>query len=146
MYNKFTIFNSKRMENVENLKHFLCICKDRKNDPDGFCYTVFFVNQSKVEITNLQYETWGYMTDEGTLVETTHFNKYVGNVPANSFIAIENDDEDSFEFTIHFLFDITFAAGNTQKITFTIDKYLKNGVKFSHIPILNKSGIVFKGS
>jgi hypothetical protein len=40
-----------------NFSQFLAVCKDRPNDPDGFFYTVYFVNivrklKSKIKVKN----------------------------------------------------------------------------------------------
>lgn len=126
-------------------KSYLAICKDKPNDPSGFIYTVYFVNQTDDKITDLGYKTCGYMTDDDDLIETSLFEKNLGGVPDNSFIEIENDDEGSFDFIIHFSFNIAYASSRKENKDFRIAKYLGNGTEKMNIPILNKPGYVFEG-
>jgi hypothetical protein len=66
---------------------FLAVCKDRPNDPDGFYYNVYLVNNSDKDIEELVYETGGFMTfDDDDLIKTSRFSKSLGKVCASSFI------------------------------------------------------------
>jgi hypothetical protein len=128
-----------------DLDYFLAICKDRVNDPDGFYYTVYFVNNSKVDIAELSYETGGFMTDDDEIIQTSRHSEVLGKVPAESYIEIEQDDEGSFDFIIDFTFTIKTDSRHSQEKTFIINKYLRGAVKPSiPLPILNKYGYLYK--
>lgn len=127
------------------MDYFLAVSKDRPNDPDGFYYTVYFVNNSETEIEELSYETGGFMTDDDTIIQTSRHSKVLGKVPAKSFIEVEQDDEGSFDFVIDFTFTIkTDSSKSTQK-TFIINKYLRGAVKpLNPLPVLDKYGYLIK--
>lgn len=128
-----------------NLSQFLAVCKDRPNDPNGFIYTVYFVNNSEQEIENLSYTTGGFATYDDELVQTSVHEKSLGAVRAYSAVKVEEDDEGAFDFTIQFDFDVKLANGDTERKQFQIGKYLRGGRKpFELLPVINKFGYVFK--
>ena len=128
---------------MKDTSQFIAICKDRPQDPDGFIYTVYFVNNSSAEISNLEYETYGYCTMDDELVTTNTHRAVLGPLAPFSAVEIEQDDEGSFDFVIIFTFKMTINGTTSQK-TVQIGKYLKNGVKpLSPIPVLNKYGKTF---
>lgn len=47
---------------------FIAVCKDRPDDPDGFWYTVYFINNTVHNIEVLSYETGGFVTIDDELV------------------------------------------------------------------------------
>jgi hypothetical protein len=127
-----------------NMDYFLAICKDRPNDPDGFYYTVYFVNNTNDEIDELAYETGGFMTDDDEVIQTSRHTRVLGKVPAQSFIEIEQDDEGSFDLVIDFTFRL--KQGSKEKdVTFILNKYLRGTVKpHNPLPVLNKYGYLIK--
>jgi hypothetical protein len=128
-----------------NLSQFLAVCKDRQNDPDGFFYTVYFVNNTEQEIENLSYATGGFATFDDGVVQTSIHEKSLGKVPAFSAVKVEEDDEGAFDFTIQFDFALKLANGETEQKQFHIGKYLRGGIKpFELLPVISKYGYVFK--
>lgn len=124
--------------------HFLAVCKDRPDDPDGFIYTVYFVNNTDEVIKNLNYLTGGFATIDDEIVQTSLFEKELGKVEPFSFVEIETDDEGSFDFVINFEFKIELQNDIVKNKNFTIGKYLRGGKKpFEPLPILNKYGYAF---
>lgn len=134
------------MKRGKRNSHFLAICKDRPDDPEGFVYTVYFVNDSASEISTLFYETVAFTTMDDEFVQTNTYKKDLGNVLPKSAIEIEQDDEESFEFSINFKF--TLRAGAFRKdMTFSIPKYMRGLNETGHIPVLNKPGrVIYEGS
>jgi hypothetical protein len=129
------------------MDYFLAICKDRPNDPDGFYYTVYFVNHSTFDIEELSYETRGFMTDDDQVIQTSRYSKSLGKVPANSFIEVEQDDEGSFDFVIDFTFSIKLDSNKNLEKTFIVNKFLRGAVKPSNpLPVLNKYGYLIKSN
>lgn len=53
--------------------YFLAVCKDRPNDPEGFIYPVYFVNNTEEVIKNLNYITGGFATFDDEIVQTSLF-------------------------------------------------------------------------
>lgn len=107
--------------------YFLAVCKDRPNDPNGFWYTVYFVNNSDQNIEQLSYETGGFATLDEDLVQTSTVKKELGKVPAYTAIEVETDDEGAFDFVLHYTFDCSMQNGNFENKSFTIGKYLRGG-------------------
>lgn len=129
-----------------NLSQFLAVCKDRPNDPDGFFYTVYFVNNTEQKIENLSYTTGGFATYDEEIVQTSVHEKSLGAVGAFSAVKVEEDDEGAFDFTIQFDFELRLHGGETERKQFHIGKYLRGGTKpFELLPVLKKYGYVFKG-
>lgn len=128
-----------------NLSQFLAVCKDRPNDPDGFFYTVYFVNNTDQEIESLSYAKGGFATYDDEVVQTSVHEKSLGKVKPYSAVKVEEDDEGAFDFTIQFDFDMKLANGETEQKQFHIGKYLSGGRKpFELMPVINKYGYVFK--
>ncbi|ESU31943.1 hypothetical protein G3A_14100 [Bacillus sp. 17376] len=128
-----------------NLSQFLAVCKDRPNDPDGFFYTVYFVNNTEQEIENLSYATGGFATFDDEVVQTSIHEKSLGKVQPYSAVKVEEDDEGAFDFTIQFDFELKLHDGETEKKNFMIGKYLSGGTKpFELLPVLSKYGYAFK--
>jgi hypothetical protein len=128
-----------------NLSQFLAVCKDRPNDPDGFFYTVYFVNNTEQEIENLSYATGGLATFDDEVVQTSIHEKSLGALGAFSAVKVEEDDEGAFDFTIQFDFELKLDGGETEKMKFMIGKYLSGGTKpFELLPVLSKYGYAFK--
>ncbi len=122
---------------------FLAICKDKPEDPDGFYYTVYLVNNSATTLTNVRMETYGYCTMDDELVTTSTYTENFGELAPFSALEIENDDDGTFDFVILFTFEYDLN-GAAKKHTFQIDKYMKGGVKpLSPLPVLNKFGQMF---
>lgn len=127
-----------------SLSHFLAVCKDQPNDPDGFFYTVYFVNNTDQEIEQLSYATGGFATFDDEVVQTSIHEKSLGKVPAFSAVKVEEDDEGAFDFTIQFDFALKLANGETEQKQFHIGKYLRGGRKpLEPLPVLNKPGYAF---
>jgi hypothetical protein len=127
------------------LNYFLAICKDRPSDPDGFYYTVYFVNNSDYDIEELSYETGGFATFDEELVQTSTFSRVIGKVPTKSFVEVETDDEGSFDFVIHFTFLLKHNSQRVENKSFTVGKYFSGAVKpLSPLPTLNKPGYLIK--
>jgi hypothetical protein len=128
-----------------NLTHFLAVCKDRPNDPDGFIYTVYFVNNTNQEIENLSYATGGFATFDDEVVQTSSHEKSLGTVEPFSAVKVEEDDEGAFDFTIQFDFQLKLPNGEKVDKHFQIGKYLRGGTKpIELLPVLDKYGYVFK--
>ncbi|MEQ6378243.1 hypothetical protein RZN22_18580 [Bacillaceae bacterium S4-13-58] len=124
---------------------FLAVCKDRPSDPNGFFYTVYFVNNTNQEIENVTYETGGFATFDDELVQTSIHKKDLGKVSPYSAVEIETDDEGSFDFSIHFDFQLKLNNGEIETQHFQIGKYLSGGIKpFSPLLILKKHGYAFR--
>lgn len=121
--------------------YFLAICKDRPNDPDGFVYTMYFVNNTDALIDRIDLKTGGFSTVDDELVNLVPGEKEFTEIPAKSFIEIENDDEGSFEFIIWFRLQIT-TGGSVLDLAFDVPKYLRGLKKVNEIPLLNKGGYV----
>lgn len=127
-------------------KYFLAVCKDRLEDPEGFYYTVYFVNNSNEMIEKIKFETYGFASMDEELIETSHFRKELGNVAPFSAIEMEIDDEGSFDFTINFIFEMTINNKVNNK-QFTIGKYLRGNIDTtSPLPVLNKMGYAYKAN
>jgi hypothetical protein len=124
---------------------FLAVCKDRPNDPDGFYYTVYFVNNSSEEIKELSYETGGFASFDDDLVQTSIHRQVLGALPAFSAMEIETDDEGAFDFELNFNFKLEFLNGKCENCSFSIGKYLRGGEKpFEPLPVLNQMGHRYK--
>ena len=105
-------------------KYFLAVCKDRLGDPEGFYYTVYFVNNSIETLSKFNFETSGFASMDEEL--------------------IEKDDEGSFDFTINFIFEMTIN-NKVSKKRFTIGKYLRGNIESTiPLPILDKLGYAYK--
>lgn len=127
------------------MNYFLAICKDRPLDPDGFYYTVYFVNNTNSDIEELTYSTGGFATFDDEIVQTSTYSGSLGKVPAGSYVEVETDDEGSFDFVINFTFNLKNKSGKSDAIHFTIGKYLRGAVKpLSPLPILKKPGYLVK--
>ncbi|OLS33751.1 hypothetical protein [Bacillus sp. MRMR6] len=127
------------------MDYFLAICKDRPNDPDGFYYTVYFINNTNTDIDELTYETGGFMTDDDEIIQTSRHSRVLGKLPAKSFREIEQDDEGSFDFVIDFTFTIKRGIKKIENKTFILNKYLRGAVKpQSPLPVINKYGYLIK--
>jgi hypothetical protein len=128
---------------MEN-NYFLAVCKDHPNAPDGFCYTVYFVNNTANEIESLSYETYGFVTFDDEFIKTSTHQKELGKVSPFSSIEIEKDDEGSFDFVINFEFKLKLIDRETENLSFTIGKYMSGGKEVSEpLPILEKVGYMF---
>jgi hypothetical protein len=128
-----------------NEQYFLAVCKDLPHDPNGFYYTVYFVNNSNQEIESLRSESVGFVTYDDELIQTSTCKKELGKVPAHSFVEIETDDEGAFDFVIQFDFHLTFSNEETKKKSITIGKYLRGGIRpINPLPVLEKRGYTFK--
>lgn len=127
-----------------NQKYFLAVCKDRPNDFQGFYFTVYFVNNTDEEITNLSYETGGFATFDDELVQTEIHKKNLGRVEPNSAVIVETDDEGAFDFVINFSFHLELGDGKKEEQDFTIGKYLSGGKKpLDSLPVLDQFGYAF---
>ncbi|MBU9714128.1 hypothetical protein [Evansella tamaricis] len=125
--------------------YFLAVCRDRPEDPHGFWYTVYFVNNTEDYIERLSYETGGFATFDDEVVQTSIHKRDLGKVPAFSFVEVEKDDEGAFDFTIAFTFSLELENGMRKSQDFMINKYLRGGTKpFERMPVLNKFGYTFR--
>lgn len=127
------------------MNYFLAVCKDRPNDPDGFYYTVYFVNNTDKVIVELSYETSGFMMEDDDVIQTSAYKAALGKVPGKSYIELETDDEGSFDFVIDFTFSLKDGTGQVKDKTFILNKYLSGASKpLDPLPILNKNGYLIQ--
>lgn len=123
---------------------FLAICKDSPHDPDGFYYTVYYVNASDTVIENLTFESDAYVSDDDDLIQTSKNRRLLGKVPRKGYVKVEEDDEGSFDYTINFNFKITYLSRKTEHKSFTVSKYIQNGKEYSCLPVINKPGYMIE--
>jgi len=122
--------------------YFIALCKDRPSDPDGFVYTVYFVNNTDEAIDRLDIKTGAYATIDETLINLGPSKKTYEKLSPQTYLKIETIDEDAFDFVIWFQASLTKNV-SYKILDFYIPKYLLNAKKTTHIPHLKKAGYVF---
>jgi hypothetical protein len=123
-----------------NHQPLLAICRDCPDDPEGFYYTVYFINQSPHSIHNLYYSASGFTSMDDEFVQTSTHHKLFGTVPPMSAITIENDSEYGFEYINNYHFSMEIN-GQSQRLIFSSPKYLRD-LEEVNVPILNKLGMI----
>jgi hypothetical protein len=118
----------------------LAICHDQPDDPEGFYYTVYFVNPSPHPIENLRYSASGFTSMDDEFVQTNTSTKDFGTVQPLSAIPIETDSEYGFEYinTYHFTMEMD---GQMKRLVFSSPKYLRD-LEEVNVPVLNKLGMI----
>ncbi|TCP28974.1 hypothetical protein EV207_1137 [Scopulibacillus darangshiensis] len=124
---------------TENM--FLAICEDRPHDPEGYCYTVYFANNTNDIIDQMTIEMGGHMTDGARRHCIIPGKSIFSQIKDKSFIELEYEKEDCFDFQLYF--HMTLVIKN-QEITkhFSINRYLLNIPRLDDIPLIHQPGYV----
>ncbi len=124
-------------------EYCLAVCKDRPQEQA--CYSVYFINNSPYEIKDLRYETGGFATCDDEVVMLQPHTRRFGDLAPQSYIKIEEDDEEDFAYLLSYTFLFT-VDGSEMKRDFQIGKRLAGGYRylFEPMPYLNKPGWMFK--
>ncbi len=134
------------MKNAPSLAShlFLALCEDRPDDPEGFNWTLYFVNAGDEPIEDLVIKSFGLASDIDQLIETSWASKPLGTVSAGASVEVEQNDLGEFDFMVTFIVSGKLK-GKTVGGTITRRKYIIARDQTQWIPELGKNGVIIRG-
>ena len=119
---------------------FLALCHDREGEPEGFEWTLYFVNPGDAPIEALRIESRGRVMLDDELVQTSTSLKGWERVGPGEVVEVERDDDGEFDFAVTYL-----VSGRRRGETIQTQFYRRAGLRGHEerwVEALAKDGIV----
>ena len=115
------------------------------SSPDSKSWTVYLVNEKKINLTNVLVSSKGYGQKDGREVKTSTLRHFLGDVAANTSVQIEIIDPQVFGLTNEYW--LSYYVDNTiydKKYIFLPESIVDENL--SKVPLVNKPGVIIGGN
>jgi hypothetical protein len=123
---------------------YLAICEDRPDDPEGFLWTLYLVNEGEEAIEDLVVDSIGFAGGYDELIQTSPASKRLGTLPAGAAVEVEQNDLGEFDFMVIFTARGRTGRGAAVEGSFTRHKGAA-AEPTRWIPVLEREGVVIRG-
>jgi len=130
------------MQQLDDSKYLMVLCKDKPEDPIDFGYTLYFVNNTEDSIESLKITPGSIMKDYDDEFEATQFQEESLLLEPRSYKIINNIDEMDLPFNV--CYDAYIRTKDTEsRNIFDIKQLNFLDMEVETAPILNKDGYIF---
>lgn len=122
---------------------FLTVLDSKVYDPEGFRYSVCFVNQSNQPIQDMRYVTSGVINPYGKTSNVFSEERQIGELKAQHVVEIEQVHQNGFNEALQYDFYVR-DVNEEIHCRFSIPKNLQGAVhSINELPIVHQWGHVF---